>query len=104
MGFFSGLLGTTIERLQIDFRRFSGLFWPGFDPKTDSNIDKSILLPVCGSKRGSKEPKKRLKLILKMLSSSQLIIREISSSISPWIPFLQITKIPHFIKKYQTIL
>ena len=33
----------TIERLQINFRRFSGLFWPSFDPKTGDNIDKKYI-------------------------------------------------------------
>jgi hypothetical protein len=40
-------------------RRFSGLFWPLFDPNCRGNIRKLILPLQFGSKIGSKEPEKR---------------------------------------------
>jgi hypothetical protein len=39
--------------------RFSGLFWPLFDPNCRGNIRKLILPLQFGSKSGSKEPEKR---------------------------------------------
>jgi len=48
------------------FRRFSGLFWPIFDLFLEVNILLSILTSKNKSKSGSKEPKNRLKLFIRI--------------------------------------
>ena len=67
------------------FRRFSGLFWPIFDPILGGNIDKSILPPKNGSKIGSKEPENRLKLFIGIGSILIGLIRLYQWTIGPLI-------------------
>jgi len=44
------------------FRRFSGLFWPIFDPNSGGNTRMFDITPEFIPKIGSKEPENRLKL------------------------------------------
>ena len=47
---------------KLRLRRFSGVFWPVFDPNFRGNIRMLILSLKFGSKTGSKEPENRQKL------------------------------------------
>jgi len=62
---FTGNLGVGTYPNKI-FRRFSGLFWPIFDLFLEVNILLSILTSKNKSKSGSKEPKNRLKLFIRI--------------------------------------